>query len=142
VKKTFAKVRISRKQRIRISSSFACRRRNIQSRYPSSQTIRYHGSIFTYLLIFEISRPPDISVTAGPIGSKKIGPIGGLMVSQAPGPDRNRRGARGFFGPPKIKKSYFSDFFSRKLAIRSRRYFAGLLAKIGWYYGNFMIKIE
>jgi hypothetical protein len=38
------------------------------------------------------------------------------MVSLGVGPDRNRKGARGVFGPPKIKKSYISDFFLENYA--------------------------
>jgi hypothetical protein len=117
------------------------KRRSVASSYPSNQTVVFLESIFTYLLIFKISRPPIISVTAERIGSKKLGYIGGLMVSQTPCPDRNPRGARGLFGPQKNKKSYFLDFFSRTFISLKGWYFSGLLTKIIWSLWNFIIKI-
>jgi hypothetical protein len=80
------------------------------------QIYRANFYLLAYFLNFTA---PNISVTAGPIGSKKIAHVGGPTVSQAPGLDRNRSGARWFLWPPQNKKCYFSDFFSRKRAIIS-----------------------
>lgn len=75
-------------------------------------------SLCSYLLAYLLNfTTPCISVTAAPIGSQKIGRVGGHMVSKAPGPDRNRSGGKGLFGPPKNKKCYISDFFFSKTCL-------------------------
>ncbi len=107
--------RVNRIQKVKknfyISANFSkSRKLNLNLASPVNQGMYYLANELIqeqiyranfYLLAYLLNcTTPCISVAAAPIGSKKIGHVGGHTVSQAPGPDQNRRGARGFFGPP------------------------------------------
>jgi hypothetical protein len=69
------------------------------------------------------------------------------MVSQAPCRDRNPRGARGLFGPPKNKKSYFSDFFFSNVYKFKGMIFLGVVNKdnlvfVEFYHQNLFQKFR